>query len=131
MAITHSSTIKQGIADYVVDAIDSGSVYSTGKILFKNSEGEVLVELDFSSPAFGDATSAGIATANTISDGTVSAAGTISTFAIVDKDRNTVLNGTVSTATDGTGDISLLEDSLVVSVNQTIRASILKYNSPS
>lgn len=68
MAITHSTAVRNGLADYVVDQLDIGG---PGKLVFRlagsvSSPGAAAATLTFSATAFGAAVG-GVATANAIS----------------------------------------------------------------
>ena len=65
MAVTHPTTVRNGLADYVVDLIDAGA--GAGTIEFQTSGDVEVATLTFSDPAFG-AASSGTATADTITD---------------------------------------------------------------
>ena len=121
MAITHPTTIRNGIADYVVDQIDAGA--GAGDIQIATTAfGTILATLACSDPAAGNAAS-GVATFNAITDdSSADATGTAAVFRIRDSDTNEVFQGTV-TATGGGGDMELSSISIVatdiVSLNGT------------
>lgn len=99
MTIAHTSTVRTGIADYVVDLIDAGS--AAGKLKFYTANfADLMVTLTFADPAFG-AASAGEAamSAGTLS-GTINLAGTntMAKFRITDSDDTVVLEGDVGTS---------------------------------
>src|SRR5210317_481219 len=63
MAVTHEATYRSGIADYIVDLLDAGTLE------LQIAAGTEVATLTFGTPAFG-AASAGVATANTITSDT-------------------------------------------------------------
>ena len=128
MAITHLLAVRTAMADLVVDKIDIGSTNATGRLQLKNAGGTVLATCNFSNPAFGAAAS-GIATANAIADGTVTASGTIAKFTIIDRDATEVFSGSV-TAIGGGGDLESDGVSLVVSADDLIPVTALTYQAP-
>lgn len=99
MAINNiSDSVRNGMCDAFVDAIDVGSAEAGGDLAI-HTAGFVtlLAEPVFSSPAFGTAAS-GTATANAITDDPGAAAtGTAAVLRIRDRDNTTVAEGTVGT----------------------------------
>lgn len=125
MAVTHPSSMRSLIADTVVDTIDLGSTF--GQLLLRDSGSTTLVTLTFASTAFG-AASAGVATANAITDGTVLVAATATIGLIQTSTGNQVLSCSV-TSTGGGGDIEL--SSNILSTGQTVSMTSLTYTAPS
>lgn len=70
MAVTHPTAIRNGIADYVVDQLDNGT------IVLQTSGNVEVATLTFGATAFGAAT-AGVATANSITSDTSATGGTM------------------------------------------------------
>ncbi len=123
MAITHVATVRNGLADYVVDLIDGGSGDANGDIVIMTSGDVEVATLAFSDPAFG-AASGGTATANTISDDTNATGGTAALFKVQDKSNAEVFRGTV-TATGGGGDMQL--SSVAIGNGDTISITSFTY----
>lgn len=123
-AVTHSTAVRNVLADAVVDAIDAGA--SAGTLEFHTSGDVEVATLTFSDPAFG-AASSGTATANAITSDTSATGGTIAKFVVKDSDGNTIFAGSV-TATGGGGDITL--SSVVISAGQTVSLTSLTYTAP-
>lgn len=121
MAVTHVTAARNAAADAVVDRLDLGATDSTGDLAFANSSDTVLCICNFSNPAFGSASS-GVATAATISQGTVSVAGTIAKAFFRDRANAEVFRCAVGTSGS---DINL--SSVTVAVNDTITISSLTY----
>lgn len=135
MAVTHPTTVRNGLADYVVDLIDTGGVETEGILTIKQTSPPLdLVSIDFAAAAspgaFGNAAS-GIATANSLPiEGQVGTTGTADSFTIYDCDspRNAVCSGSV-TASGGGGDIELSSTSLTS--GDYVRLTALTYESAS
>ena len=124
MAVTHTTLVRTGIADFVVDQLDEG--VPPGKLELLTSGDVSVATLTFANPAFGAAAS-GTATAGTIVSDTNADGGTIAKAEL----RNAALTAKVLcsvTATGGGGDIEL--SSVVVSAGQTVSMSSLTYSAP-
>jgi hypothetical protein len=125
MAITHSTAIRNTLADAVVDAIDAGSTNAAGKLQIATSTAftTVLATLAFANPAFGAAAS-GTATANAITpDNNAAATGTAAAFRIVNRDDTEILRGTVGTSGS---DINLSSTS--ITAGDTVTITSLTYS---
>lgn len=128
--ITHSTTIRNGIADYVTAQIDAGAAGdSKGHIFFQTSASGAVADLKFSTEAFGAAGAvvAGRCDAAAIEDDNNCTAGTVDKFVVKNSDDDTIFSGTVTTAT-GTGDIIL--SSVEIELGDTISISSLTYAAP-
>ena len=125
MAVTHNTTVRNSVADVVVDAIDAGGA---GNIVFQDggSSDSDVATLAFANPAFGDAAS-GVATANAITDDTNCNAGTVTKFTVNSGGGADIFTGSV-TATGGGGDIIL--SSTAIGQGDTISISCLTYEGP-
>jgi hypothetical protein len=121
MALTHPVTVRNALADLVVDLIDAGT--GAGTLELQTSGDVEVATLTFSATAFG-AASNGIATAAAITDDTNATGGTIAKFVVKDGDDAEVFTGSV-TATGGGGDIEL--NSVVVSPGQAVSVTSLTY----
>lgn len=128
MAFTHPTATRNEIVDLVVDKCDEGLDNAAGVLVIKTSGDVELASHDLSNPAFGDAAS-GSATANSISDATISASGTAAKFELQDRDRNVVASGSI-TATGGGGDIESSGVSVSMVSGETSEISSLVYNGP-
>ena len=124
MAVTHPTTVRNSIADLVVDLIDAGA--AAGTLIFQTSGDVEVATLTFSDPAFG-AAAAGVATASAITADASATGGTIAKARIKDSNAVEVLACSV-TATGGGGDIEL--NSVVVSAAQQVSVSSLTYTAP-
>jgi hypothetical protein len=110
------------LVDAAVDQIDGGSTFGVLKFLAASST--VICINTFDSTAFG-AAAAAVATANTITDGNSSTAGTVTEFLIASAtEDNAAILGSV-TSTGAGGDIQL--SSNVISSVQTISITSLIY----
>jgi hypothetical protein len=123
MALTHTTAIRNGIADYVVDAIDGGT--GSGTLEFQTSGNVEVATLTFSATAFGAAGS-GTATAATITDDTNATGGTVAKFVIKDGDGTEIFQGTAGDV--GTEDIVL--SSASIGAGDTVSCSSLTYSAP-
>ncbi len=114
------------ISDQVTAQVDGGS--TDGELVLQDTGSTALVVLTFASTAFG-AASSGVCTANTITDGTVTVAGTATQgIARSSTQNNTAFSFSV-TSTGGGGDIEL--SSNVLSTGQTVSMTSLTYTAPS
>ena len=131
MAVTHTTAVRNGIADYVVDLVDGGA--TAGLLIFRITGSTAatptteVATLTFTDPAFG-AASSGTATASAITDDSSATGGTVA-FATLEDDVSTVCAHCNVTATGGGGDIEL--SSLVVAATDTVSMSSLTYSAPS
>lgn len=123
MAITHSTAVRNALADLVVDALDSGFIE------FQTSGGDEVATCGFGSTAFDAAGSSGgnsdgVATANAISDDTDATGGTITKFELQGSDTTAIVFGSV-TATSGGGDIEI--SSTTIAAGETVSVTSLTY----
>lgn len=128
-AVTHSTPIRNSLADLVVDALDSGAGSpSNGVLVFTvgGSPNTEVATLQFGLPAFG-AAAAGTATANAITADPDASGGTIAAFEARDSSGQMKFQGSV-TATGGGGDITL--NSVTISAGQTVSMTSLTYTAP-
>jgi hypothetical protein len=121
MAITHSTTIRNAIADLVVDAIDTAG---PGTLEFQTSGDAEVATLTFSATAFGAATG-GTATAAAITSDSDATGGTVAKFVVKSGTPADIFSGAV--ATSGS-DINL--SSLTVGAGDTVSISSLTYSAP-
>lgn len=129
MAITHSTAVRNAVANTVVDSIDTGG--GLGSLNFRTAPeaGTAIASLPFQNPAFGTAgaVTAGLATAEPITDDPTAQAGTVTAFDVKNSSGDTIFQGSVS-VTGGTGDIKL--SSVLIGQNDTISVSLLTYTAP-
>lgn len=91
--------------DAVVDIVDEGSLYSTGRLIIYQQDSSVMSIHNLSDPACLDSTD-GTAVFSTIYDATAMLDGTATTFDIVNRDASNVWDGSVSLL-NGIGDLKL------------------------
>lgn len=122
MAITHTAAVRNGIADYVVDSVDTGGA---GTLEFQTSGDVEVATLTFSATAFG-AASGGVATAASITSDSSATGGTVAKFVIKNGSGTTILSGTAGDV--GTEDIVL--SSASIGNGDTVSCSSLTYTAP-
>jgi hypothetical protein len=100
MAITLTASARNAACDAIVDLVDGGSSDSTGDLVLMTAGDVEVATLAFSNPAFG-ASSAGVATANALSNDASATGGTATKCKVVDRDNVTVWEGTVGITGSG------------------------------
>ncbi|MCP5010113.1 MAG: hypothetical protein GY942_09065 [Aestuariibacter sp.] len=118
MAVTHPTATRNGIADYIVDQLNSGSIE------FQTSGDVEVATTVFGATAFGAAAS-GVATANAITDDS-SATGGVTTKAELQTSGSTPIV-LCAVGTSGS-DINL--SSTTVGAGDTVSISSLTYTAP-
>ena len=102
-----ANTTNQAACDAVVDLIDGGAAAGTIQIRSGTqpadaddaATGTLLATLTFSDPAFGAASTAGVATASAITDdSSADATGTAAWARVLDSDSNTIFDCDVGTS---------------------------------
>lgn len=126
MAIQLNTSVRNDVADAVVDAIDAGSTNAQGQLVFQTAANATVALLELNNPAFGSATG-GVATANLSPQpaDTNAAGGTITKFEIQDRDEAWVIRGTANASN---GDILLTSDT--IGSGETIQLVSLTYTAP-
>ena len=119
--VTHNATLRNTLADAVVDAID---VSAPGLLRIETSGAAEIAVLPFSNPAYG-AASGGTAASNAITSDTTATAGTIAQFETRDGAATSVFLGACSTSGE-----DLNFSSLTVATNDTVSCSQLDYSAP-
>lgn len=122
MSVTHPDTVRNGMADYVVDRLDAGA--GAGQLVLQAADNSVVATLTFADPAFGSATG-GVATANPITSATGVPGGTATKFKATDSEGVICFSGTVGTS--GT-DIVLTNN--VIGGGETVAVDSLTYTAP-
>ncbi|MCK2219709.1 hypothetical protein MF672_038830 [Actinomadura sp. ATCC 31491] len=126
MATRIPDAVRNAAADAVVDRIDTGSTNAQGRLrIYTGTQpasantapsGTLLAEVSLANPAF-SASSAGVATLlGTPLSTTGVAAGTAGWFRIVDRDANTVLDGSA-----GTSGTELILNTTTISIGATVQ----------
>lgn len=118
MSLTHEMTVRNGLADFVVDQLDSGNV-----LFMTTSEATEVATLALAASAFGDA-SGGTATAGTITEDSSATGGTVATFKFETSGTARIFGGSVTTPAGG-GDIEM--SSLNVGVGDTVQLTAFTY----
>jgi len=122
MAVTHPTTVRNAIADAVVDSIDTGGA---GSLIFQTSGDVEVATLIFSATAFG-AASGGTATAAAITSDTNATGGTVAKFKI--QNGSAADAGFAGAVGTSGSDINL--SSLSVGAGDTVSMSSLTYTAP-
>ena len=91
MALTHSTTARNAMADAVVDLLDGGTL-----VLQTSGDGEVAT-LTFGTPAFGAAAN-GTASSNAITQDSSATGGTVAKFKLVTSGAADLVFGNVQTS---------------------------------
>jgi len=125
MALSHSTAIRNALADAVVDALDVGTTNPNGQLIFRTSGDVEVATLNLTNPAAGAAAS-GIATYSAIASDTTATGGVVAKATLENRD-NTIVYTCGSVLTTG-GDITL--SSLTVGVGDTVAVSALTYEAP-
>lgn len=121
MAVTHTTAVRNGVGDFVVDQLDEGT--PPGNLVLRTSGDVEVATCPFSATAFG-ATSGGTATANAITSDLVATGGTMAKATLENAVGTSKILCSV-TATGGGGDITF--NSVVVSVGQQVSVTSLTY----
>ncbi len=112
MAITHSSTVRNALADLIDDRVNAGTLDTGGDFVVIDSSGPTdLISWELQDPAFGAASAGTITLAGVPLSTTASATGTADEFEVRSRDNNVIYQGTV-TATGGGGDVEINDASV-------------------
>ena len=126
MSLTHTTAVRNGLADYTVDQVDAGAGDAQGDLVIMTSGDVEVATLTMSNPAFG-AASGGTATASAITDDTSATGGTAAKAKLQNRANTEIVRCSV-TATGGGGDIEL--SSVVIGAGDTVSVSSLTYSAP-
>lgn len=122
MAVTHNATIRNSLAQVILDAIDQD--VGAGSLIFQTAASAEVATLTLSDPA--GAIAGAVLTFYAISPDTNATGGTTDRFTITDNSGDPICYGNV-TATGGGGDIEL--SSVSIGVGDTVAVSSLTYTS--
>lgn len=128
MGIVLETIARNAACDAIVDLIDNGGA---GTLEFKSADSSVpgtseVATVTFGVTAFG-AASTGVATANSTTDDTSAAGGTVAYFTIFSGAAAPIFRGTV-TATGGGGDITM--STVTVGATDTVSITSLTATMP-
>jgi hypothetical protein len=121
-AVTHPTTVRNALADLVVDRIDAGA--GAGTLEIQTSGDAEIATLTFGDPAFG-AASSGTATANAITSDTSATGGTAAKARAYDSNDVEVFACAV-----GTSGSDINRSSLAIGAADTVSMSSLTYTAP-
>ena len=127
MALTHTTAIRNQLADLVVDAIDAGTMAANGDLeIGTTAFGTILSTIEFLATSFG-AAAAGTATllGVPLEDSSATGGGTAAVFRTRDRDGTEIFQGTV-TATSGGGDMEL--SSTTINAADAVRINSFTYS---
>jgi len=125
--LTHSTGIRNQIANTVVDGIDNGAGNPEGRLLIQTvGHGTTLATIPFANPAFGLA-SGGVATALSlpIEDASADNTGTADVFDIVDRVPVVLMQGDV-----GLSGAEIILTNLAITANDIVRLLTCTYTAP-
>lgn len=130
MAITHSTAMRNTLADAVDNYINStGSATAAGLMVFQNAAGSVLAQIALENPAFGAASagqvSLSMGAGKSSTNAQSSSDSTCTKFEIRERDGNAVIFGSVGTTGS---DINL--SSTTIGTGDTVTISSLTYTAP-
>lgn len=128
MAITHSTSARNSLADQIDSLVNTGATDAQGDLVIFDSGDSELVRFNLQDPAFGAASSGQITLQGTTLSATAGATGTADYFEVQDKDNSMVFTGSV-TATGGGGDAEI--DNTSISSGQTVNLTSGSYSAPS
>jgi hypothetical protein len=123
MALTLPTGTRNAACNAIVELVDVGT--GTSYLKITNAGATELVKCAFPNPAFGNAL-VGVATANTIVDGTVTVADTAALAAIIDRDAADVITG----LTVGTSGSNINLSSVALSVGDKVSISSMTVTVP-
>ena len=118
MSLTHEAAVRNGLADYVVDQLNSGNL-----LIMTTAEAVEVATLALATTAFG-AASAGTATAGTITSDSSATGGTAATFKMETSGNVRIFGGAV-----GTSGSDLNLSSLSIGAGDTVSVSSFTYSS--
>lgn len=121
MALTHTTAVRNTLANAITTAVDAG--VGAGQLVIMTSGDVEVATLTMSDPSFGAAASGAI-TANAITSDASATGGTAALFKVTDSAGTEVYRGTV-TATGGGGDLTL--SSVTIAATDTVAVSSLVY----
>lgn len=125
MTITHTTAVRNGLANYVADAVDAGSTDATGDFEFMTSGDVEVASFNVQNPAFGAASTGTVTLLGTTLEDTNATGGTIALFRFRDRDNTEVFRGSV--ATSG-ADINISSTSIAAS--DTVQLTSFTYSAP-
>lgn len=117
MSLTHETAVRNGLADYVVDQLNSGNL-----VIMTTAEVAEVATLPLAATAFGAAAS-GTATAGAITSDTSATGGTAATFKMETSGNVRIFGGAV-----GTSGSDLNLSSLVIGAGDTVSVSAFTYS---
>lgn len=124
MAVTHTTTLRNAIADLIGDTLDSGKLVFRESPSTADSPGTAVATLTLNAAAF-PAASGGVLTAAAITSDTNAAGGTIAYATL--QTSGDVIKVHCSVASVSGGDINISSGGLSVTAGDTVSCSSLTY----
>ena len=124
MAITHTTTVRNALANLIDDQVNSGTTDANGDLVIMTSGDVEVATLALSNPAFG-AASSGTITAASITDDTSATGGTAALFKFQNRDNTEVFRGSV-----GTSGADLNLSSTSIGAGDTVQVTSFTYSAP-
>jgi len=125
MALTHSTAVRNTLADAVDTAVNTGSTDASGDLVIMTGGDVEVATIILSATAFGAASSGTITLASTPLSDSSATGGTAALFKFQDRDNTEIFRGTV-TATGGGGDIEL--SSVSIGAGDTVTITSFTYS---
>ena len=124
MAITHTTTVRNALANLIDDQVNSGTTDANGDLVIMTSGDVEVATLALSNPAFG-AASSGTITAASITDDTSATGGTAALFKFQNRDNTEVFRGS-----GGTSGADLNLSSTSIGAGDTVQVTSFTYSAP-
>jgi len=125
--MTKDMIARNAACNAVTALVNTGSTWSTGLLYLYDDSSAVATIMNFSNPAYQDATN-GTALANAITDATCFFDATVSWFRVMNRDASSVWTGTIGTTELVGGDMRF--DTVIFPKDSTISISSAYYTVP-
>ena len=125
MAITHTTTVRNALANLIDDQVNSGTTDANGDLVIMTSGDVEVATLALSNPAFGAASSGTITLAGVPKSDTNATGGTAALFKFQNRDNTEVFRGSV-----GTSGADLNLSSTSIGAGDTVQVTSFTYSAP-
>lgn len=127
MAITHSTSTRNNLADQIDTDVNGGTTDTAGDFQLIGTAATVLAEITLSDPAFGSATNGSMSLNGVpLTDTSANNSGSASSFKVRNKDNSTIYSGSV----DSTGSPDLSIDNTNINSGQSVKIDSMTYSAP-